>query len=220
MIGERRKIGLLCLLMLITLMAQNAHAEIVNDYLPHSSHYQGRTYFPNSTGGIGGKIEFAVYDTEAEEFTGEQEDFFGDFHSEGDESRQYIYAYQIICEDSYAGVLDYFGIVGIGENAIANMVDDIDSVDDASGDGVNADISYITSSEQHGQMGVWQFENGHLTAGEHSWFLVLRSDHDWQPGKYTLDSTLADQVSIPNPEPATIALLGFGSLALLARKKR
>ena len=78
MIVKKIKIVSLSLLLLLALLVQNAGAELLNEYLPESSHYQGRTHFQSPTGGLGGRIEFAVYDTETDEFA--------DFYRDGDES--------------------------------------------------------------------------------------------------------------------------------------
>ena len=84
-------------------------------------------------------------------------------------------------------------------------------------------MAYITSSTTLGIMGAWEFDDSLLAEGEHSFFLVLRSDTgpDW--GTYTFNKNLANQPpvpgSLPNPEPSTIALLGFGMLTFLRRRR-
>jgi len=85
-------------------------------------------------------------------------------------------------------------------------------------------MEYITSSSTIGIMGAWEFDDSLLVEGEHSYFLVLRSDIDWDWGTYTFNKNLADEPpvpgSLPNPEPGTIALLGIGTLLTLLRRKR
>jgi len=211
---KKRRFGILILLAAVALSAGQAAATVDNVLLPHSSHYEGQTHF--YYGGAAGRIEFAVYDTETnpDEFVGAD-----GFDREGDEDYRYIYAYQIFCDATNTNVIDYFGVVGIGENAIEDFSEDIGSVNDET-DGQDAEMAYFGSSIEHGQMGIWEFGNGHLAASEHSWFLVLRSNHDWTAGKYTFNENLADTAPIPNPEPATVVLLGLGSVVLVATRKK
>ena len=207
-----RKFELLSLLLVATLFMQNASAEPVEllPLLPESPHYQGRTYYRT------GRIDFAVYDTYDTEAYPEG---FDAFEPPGD--GQYIYAYQIFCDDTSADAVDYFGIVGIGENALGEPVNDnIGSVDDLTSEGIQPDDPYITSSTTYGTMGVWEFTNGLLIGGKHSYFLVLRSDHDWTTGKYTFDKTLADELSLPAPEPGMLTLLGIGGAMMFTKRRK
>ena len=205
-----RKFELLSLLLVATLFMQNASAGPV-ELLPESPHYQGRTYYST------GRIDFAVYDTYDTEAYPEG---FDAFEPPGD--GQYIYAYQIFCDDTSADAVDYFGIVGIGENALGEPVNDnIGSVDDLTGEGIQPDDPYITSSTTYGTMGVWEFTNGLLIGGKHSYFLVLRSDHNWTTGRYTFDKTLADELSLPGtPEPGMLTLLGIGGAMMFTKRRK
>jgi hypothetical protein len=138
---------------------------------------------------------------------------------------QYIYAYQIFTDDTSTFPVEYFAIAGIAEGALAKPVNDnIGSVNDSPSDpgqeGIQPDRAYITSSSTAGIMGAWEFDDSLLVEGEHSYFLVLRSNSDWDWGTYTFSDTLANQSPIPNPEPCTIALLGIGMLTLLRQGRR
>lgn len=217
------KLQLLSLLVMLILFVGGA-AAATTEILPYSSHYQGKTHFSISTdtGGVAGRIDFAVYDTE-----GPNGDELAGFATAPGTGR-YIYAYQVFSEYFSTDALEYFGVVGLGDNSIAEPLNDnigsvSDSPNDPSEEGVSPTSSYITSTSsiEPPTMGVWEFDNGILTANTHSWFLVLRSDQDWIPGKYTFDETLADMVPVTtaNPEPATIGLLGIGSLMLFRRRK-
>lgn len=211
-----RKFELLSLLLVATLFMQNASAGPV-ELLPESSHYQGRTYYSTYTdeGLIQGRIDFAVYDT-----SGENEFVDAGFTAPGD--GQYIYAYQIFCDDISTDAVDYFSIVGIGENALGEPVNDnIGSVDDLTGEGIQPDDPYITSSTTHGTMGVWEFTNGLLISGKYSYFLVLRSEHNWTSGKYTFDETLANESPVPGaPEPGMLTLLGIGGAMMFTKRRK
>lgn len=221
-----RKISCFSLLVVAVLLVQNASAK-PTEMLPESSHYQGRLYFDFYS--ISGRIDFAVYDTEKypDEFVG-ADGYAGELSwwppPPADNSR-YIYAYQIFVDDDSIDVIDYFAILGLGDGAIvkdANTNDEwpISSVDDPSLEGVEPNSPYFVYSTAYGQMGVWEFISDSLSGGEHSWFLVLGSDHDWTTGSYTFDKTLADEGPIPNPEPATLMLLGLGSAVLFTRRRK
>ncbi len=209
-----RRIRFFSLLVAATLFVQNAAATITT-ILPDSSHHQGRAYYGTRC------IEFAVYDTvtNPDEFIGAD-----GFTAPG--TGRYIYAYQIFTNDASTFPAEYFAIGGIGENALAEPVNDnIGWESDSPGDpGVEPDRAYITSSSMLGTMGAWEFDDSPLVAGEHSYFLVLRSNMDWTWGTYTFNKTLAGEPPIPGspsiPEPGTLALLGIGSLLTLLRRKR
>lgn len=58
MTAMTRRIGLLSVLAVATLLAQTASATL---HLPESSHYQGETFYSNDF--LRGRIDYAVYDT-------------------------------------------------------------------------------------------------------------------------------------------------------------
>lgn len=191
-----RKIGFFGLLAAAALFAQDATATLT------SSYYDGSTYY--YTDGLHGRIDFAVYDDRDEYFTvnGLEAPGTGD----------YVYAYQIF-QDSIANpALSSFSILGIG----GASVDGIDSHDDQS-DGIASTDEYFTASE-----GVWEFQNEHgqgiLSAGEHSWFLVLSSDTDWVVGEYEIKA--AGDLPVPVPEPAMIILLAIGGVLTMCARRR
>ncbi|MBA7682928.1 hypothetical protein ES703_91284 [subsurface metagenome] len=193
-----RKIGFFGLLAAATLFAQDAAATLT------SSHYDGSTYY-YTPGGLHGRIDFAVYDDRDEYFTvnGLQAPGTGD----------YVYAYQIFHDSVVNPALSYFAILGIE----GVPVDGIDSHDDQS-DGIASTDEYFTASR-----GVWEFQNEHgqgiLSAGEHSWFLVLSSETDWVVGEYEIRA--AGDLPVPIPEPVMITLLGIGGvLTICARRKK
>lgn len=191
------KIGFFSLLVVAALFAQDAAATLT------SSHYDGSTYY-YTPGGLHGRIDFAVYDDRDEYFTvnGLQAPGTGD----------YVYAYQIF-QDSVANpALSSFAILGIE----GVPVDGIDCHDDQSG-GIASSDEYFTASE-----GVWEFQDEHgqgiLSAGEHSWFLVLSSDTDWVVGEYEIKPT--GDFPVPIPEPAMITLLVIGGALMMRMRRR
>jgi hypothetical protein len=207
-----RKIGLLSLLVVTTLVVQSASATLL-EILPESSHYQGTKYYDE--GFLKGRIDFAVYDTDNLLLGGEIE-----LAEELDLPGQYIYAYQIFNDYLLASVEDvaYFAIFGIGEYTLDVDVNSIGAQDDGEGGIEPADAHFTPSNSR----GVWEFggSNGYITAGEdHSWFLVFSSAQDWVPGEYEIKGP--EEVPVPPeiPEPGVIALLGVG-IAVLVRGRR
>ncbi|MHC4755642.1 MAG: PEP-CTERM sorting domain-containing protein [Planctomycetota bacterium] len=204
------KINILFLLLLLAVCVQNSSATMV-DILPESSHYDGSTYYnimTDSGGYLKGRIDFAVYDTDnlvlADEIALSQT-----LNMNG----QYIYAYQIFndypaSDESVA----YFAVFGINEDPLSVDCDSIDSFDDSAG-GQESSNEYFTPLNTRG---VWEFDGGLVAAGEHSWFLVFCSDHDWVKGDYELK---APEDDFPVPEPAMVMLFGLGGAFLLARRK-
>ncbi len=225
------KIKLLSVLICVVFLVQNS-SNATLEYLPESSHYQGRSYF--DFGSISGRIEFAVYDTltypdELVGADGRNEDlpWWDDTDTEENnlDKYQYVYAYQIFVDDTSYDIIDYFALLGLGSPISKDPSTDewpIGSMDDLiTTDGVAPDDDpYPASSSEYGQMVVWEFTNGYLVAGDHSWFLILGSHNDWTYGGYTFNKTLADEVPLPNPEPGSIALFGLGGVMTFIRTRK
>ena len=227
-----RKTKLLSVLVSAAFLVQNASAAIP-EYLPHSSHYQGRSYFDRGT--LSGRVDFAVYDTQAypDELVGaagrnEDLPWWDDTDTEENnlDKYRYIYAYQIFVDDTSFDIIDYFGLLGVGENAIVKdpstdewpigSMDDLITTDAVAPDD-NPYPTYSTELDSH--MVVWEFTNGFLTAGDHSWFLVLGSYHNWTYGDYTFNK-MQTGVSIPTPEPASVVLLSIGGVLTFIRTRK
>jgi hypothetical protein len=212
-------------------LVQNASAT-VPQYLPYSSHYQGRSYFEYA----GSRVDFAVYDTQTypDELVGadgrnEDLPWWDDTDTEENnlDKFRYIYAYQIFLEDESPYEIDYFAILGLGENSVVKdpstdewpigSMDDLITTDAVAPD----DEPYpMYSATEDFYMVVWEFTNGFLVAGDHSWFLVLGSNHDYTYGSYTFDKTVGDGAPLPNPEPASIVLLGLGGALTFVRTRK
>ena len=213
-----RKITFLGLLAVASLSVRTAVATTLT-ILPESSHYQGRSYYRQYTqnGFVSGHIDYAVYDTvtNPDEFIGA-----GGFTVPG--TGQFIYAYQIFNDEGdINAALEYFAISGIGEGAIDNIKTDIGSVDDKS-DGIDSTTFYFGPHDPNTgpDVAAWEFNGDILAPGEHSYFLVLSSDHDYTTGSYTITKDALPLAPVPNPEPTTIALLGAGAAVTLLKRRR
>jgi hypothetical protein len=206
-IREMKEIRLLILFLVITLFVQNATAGLI---LPYSSHYQGRSYFDNT--GVTGFIDFAVYDTK-----GLYNEWAG-FASPG--SGQYIYAYQIFV-DVGVDAITSFSIMHTDTNKPLNIV-----ADNMNTQNPWENSQLITEGVEPTNWGIgssgttawWQFFTNDLLSGEYSWFLVFSSDKDWTVGKYEMQTAGGFPIA-PNPEPATVVLLGLGCTILFAKRR-
>jgi len=187
------------------LFVQSAWAGL--EFLPTSSHYQGSTY--KGVPGDRVRVDFAVYDT-----LGGNEFADAGFAAPGD--GQFTYVYQVFNEvDDSTFSIDLFRIFEIEPAGIVDpKANQISSEDDLAG-GIAADSQYFNPSFTNG---MWEFEQGALIQGEHSWFLTLSSDRDYVAGNFVINSP-GDEVPIPVPEPATMILIGIGSAILMARRR-
>lgn len=208
-----RKTGLLALLVVATLFIQNA-AATVTEILPHSTYYEGRSYYhiSTTTGGLAGRIDFAVYDTDTypNEFVGT-----GGFEAPG--QGQYIYAYQIFPDVISTDPFYYFAILGIGDQAI-NEEDGIGSQDDGQG-AIEPDNAAFNPSVNP-SIAFWEFDQGFLVGDEHSYFLVFTSGHSWTEGTYEIEPSEGPEPPAPAPEPTMLVLLGLGSAMLLNKRRK
>jgi hypothetical protein len=205
MIGVMKKPGILVLLLVSILLTRNAGATLMP--MLESSFHEGYVFYDE--GGLRGRIDFAVYDTEHGEYGDEYLDIGIEAPGEG----RYIYAYQIfndfiVSEEAVA----YFALLGIDESTI----DGIGSQEDPES-GVQPGDTYVDGDESKA---VWEFNGSdmYVWAGEHSWFLLFSSDHGPVEGDYEIRGP--DSVMVPAPEPSTVALLGFGSVIFFIKRKR
>ncbi|MFA5240378.1 MAG: PEP-CTERM sorting domain-containing protein [Phycisphaerae bacterium] len=209
-----RKIGLLSLLLVAALLLQSAEATI----LPYSSHYQGRSYFGDST--VSGHVDFAVYDTlgsHGNEWVG------AGFAAPG--SDRYIYAYQIFNDAGSSEAIESFTIMGLYD---PDTVQHLGGVDSMTSQDPWADYPFTSEGvaptgtrvnlDDPPTRATWDFAGGILIADGYSWFLVFSSAKDWVEGKYEIGTAGGLPVT-SNPEPCTLALLGLGG-AMVFRKRR
>ena len=211
-------------LMSLLLLVSATHAGL----LPGSSYYEGqhsRSFDLGSEGILDIRLEFAVYRDE----TGispdglDEAQIMQDWTGHTGEA-DFVYAYQVFCEDSSTAPLTYFALTGINPSTIASIEDDISEQDELNStyfsDGVQPedDGGYFNDSVTKA---IWEFGDGSgaIAHGEQSWFLFLYSDYDWIAGDIEVQRT-NDDIPIPEvPEPATLALLICGTVLSLKRKK-
>jgi len=222
---KMNKSAVLILLISAAFLAQNILAES----LPASSYYQGTRY--DGPAGDRVRVDFAVYDTQdadGNEFTAAGKSL------PWASTERFIYAYQITNEvtsiEDFA--LEYFSILGIGQDAMApddgTPSDYIGSSSDSISDslkGVEPVFEQLILDEdetdddgKYYSSASWEFAGDSLIFGEHSFFLILTSDHDYKAGAYTFGAPQSTSVAIPNPEPSTMALFALGSAMLLKRR--
>lgn len=198
------------------------------------AYYHGTSYFGDGAGAVG-RVDFAVYDTVTD----------GDpFLSLGDTlegSGRYIYAYQITRSSGALGSLDFFGITGMGADAIdlvSNSTSDIiGSVSDDPAEPTEAIAATDAYFNSDLTTGIWEFDydGEHLGADDYSYFLLLRSDSLPTTGDYTFAAPVDDGIIVPGdappsgspgiesmvvPEPFTIVLLGLGSVGVFSRRRK
>lgn len=214
----RSSVSLRSTRLLISLLALLTAGTASASLLPVSSYYEGSSYFYR--GGRAGHIDFAVYDT----LDSDGDEFSAALGDTAPGSGQYIYAYQIFSDNLSSTIIDYFTVFDIGEGAIADFSSDIGTVSDSPGDpgaeGVDATKSYFNPTLTKG---VWEFnyDGEHIIAGEHSYFLILRSNQEWTVGHYEFTHPDDDLLAVPDviPEPFTLTLLGLGSVMLFSRRR-
>ncbi len=208
-----KRIILAGLFIVPVLLVQDVRAGL--QFLPVSSHYQGSTY--QGAPGDRVRVDFAVYDTEA--YDPDDGDYGNEFEKAGFAAPgdgQFTYVYQVFNEvDDSTFSIDLFRIFEIEPGAISEN-DEISSENDQAG-GKATSMEYFNPSFTNG---IWEFgQNTSIQQGEHSWFLTISSDHDYVAGNFAINSP-DDEVPVPAlPEPATMILLGVGSVILIARKR-
>jgi len=207
-----RKTGLVSLLIMGAVAVSCASAGDT-ELLPSSSLYQGHQYFSEYAGEPGwlnGRIDFAVYDTETY-----PDEFVGADGLDMPGTGRYVYAYQVFN--------DVFSDQSIASFSVLNL--DGSSIVGASGTGAQDDGQGGISPVDSDTEGVWRWElsnGGYIDQLEHSWILAFSSSMNWVPGTYDIRAPGESDIPTPGdaPEPATVLLIGLGSLIFIHRQRR
>jgi hypothetical protein len=205
--------------MSLLLLVSVTHAGVVPSILPTTAdtHYYGahdRSFDLGAEGTLDIHLEFAVYSgTQAQDM----QDWTG-YTGQAD----YVYAYQVFCEESSTAALNYFALTGVNPSTIADVQKDIGENESLNNGTTQSGGVEPTSSDFNASVtkAIWQFDQGTLAQGERSWFLFLYSDYDWIKGDIQIQPLADDDIPTPGiPEPATLALLACGAILSLKRRK-
>jgi len=180
--------------------------------------WQGWTPYGENihNGYVGGEIEFAVYDTQSLQLAGESgfaASIESSVNGQGGTMDRYIYVYQIISDSGsfVDGSIDYFKVLyQNGEEINPFLMNNTDSLEDGA--------SGIAPDGVGDTPGIWQWFADTVDVGEQSEFLFYTSANAPVAGSFTMGEPSSD---LPvAPEPATMAMLGAGSVMLLRRKRK
>jgi len=210
--------GFLAVLLLATILTQNVWAEAQFGSVDFDLVW--------GDGSLKGEVIFGVFDsasqTDYSNFTSnlEIEDPFDSIAAD-----EYIYVYQITNDDPLSDIaISSFSVFAkdaddiIDENALINSFSD--SPDELSEEGIEpTSYSYDAGSSSI----IWDFGDVYIQKDEYSWFLMLKSTLAPIAGDFEIKGP-SDSIQVPgsvqtNPEPATMALFGLGSLILLRKRK-
>ena len=114
-------------------------------------------------------------------------------------------------------IQDTYEIDSASISDIENDIDEAELLNDGAiqSEGIGPSSSDFNSSVTKA---IWQFENVAISQGEQSWYLFLYSDYDWIAGDIAVQRN--DDIPVPEvPEPTTLALLSFGTVLSLRRRK-
>jgi len=215
-----RKIVLPSLLLVTALFVQNAAAAL----LPFSTFgsaggWQGTRYYDIDVVGAGvlrGRVDFAVYDTQKLQFTGEIA-----LADNWDKPGRYIYTYQILNDLSVGNeaVLSFAVF-----NKTAGMSLDVEkanigSLEDTPNSGVQPTAVDLTAGNLEV---IWEFEASGvaiLDPGDHSYFLIISSDAAPTVGNFQIKAFEGSPPVSQVPEPGTATLFVVGTVMFMIRRK-
>ncbi len=203
----KRGFCVLALLLFLGMAVNDSSAILPYSTFGHDD-WQGNTYY--SEDGLNLLIYFNVYDIDDGEF-----DWQGPVELPDD---GYIYAYQISNHPFLSTEdLAFFSVLDIDGDPIAQdlMIATYAQDDGTGGIGPDPNVSDVQGAWE------WSWENGYVTPGDHSWYLVFTSPYEPTKGTFEVQNSEDQDVPVPEiPEPMTVALLGLGSAPLLLRRKR
>jgi hypothetical protein len=213
-----RQVCILGLLFILTLFVQMSSATLTA-MLPESTYadgqWQGYRLFSTSVEDgefLHGRVEFAVYDTQNLDPDGEEKEWVDSLGLTGE--GQYLYAYQVFNDfysDRELSTFSVFAQSGsplfLDETSIDSAQADTSSIQPGDGELTNSNTEVL-----------WTWESnpggyGYVYPNQYSWFLLFLSESSPVAGNYEVQvSEQPGEFPTPDvPEPATIALLGFGA---------
>lgn len=214
-----QKLILLTLAFILGLLAQNASAELAtSSYAEAVGNWQGSAYYDEYLGGedyLRGRVDFAVYDTQNLIYSAEKA-FINSIDMP--EMDRFLYTYQIFndYDDISDEAVSYFAIFNPQQTVLNVDANNIGSKDDGAG-GIEPTSE---SLKDDGTRVEWDFAGGLIYNDGHSWYLLFSAGGAPTAGDYEVRAPQSDEIPAPIPEPATVALLGIGGVALIRRKRR
>jgi hypothetical protein len=188
--------------------------------LPTSTYQDGKWYGESfySDNGFQAVLQYAVYDTD---------DGKNEWGYEAPGDGRYIYAYQVFnySDTQDIGYLKLFGAEGYtltgGEMSGLGSQMDTTSVDFPE----QGKKPFLGEFDETEKKISWQFLNaggdfGVIGLAEHSYFLIYSSNNAPVMGNYEVKPPSEGQAPVKTPEPATIVLLGAGSLILIRKLRK
>ena len=223
-----RKIGFFSLLVLATLFVQNASALLIlpdSTYAKAVGNWQGNKDDPEGGDDFEVLIEFTVYNTAFLDPDGnpDESDLVDTLRNELGLTGPYIYVYQIFnstTADKDIGSLAVFNKI-LGVSLDVNSANIGSQEDSASG--IEPRDAHLTLDNSETLEVVWEFEEGIWPPGGHSYFLVIGSDAPPVVGDFRIEGPKEGEFPVPEPgtpEPATVALLGIGSVLMLTKRRK
>ena len=230
---KRKKVILLSLLAMALILVSQASAAM-ETLLPSSSLYDGYTYYgetitmqDGSTSYMQGRIDFAVYDTQA----GNEWATVTGYENPG--NGRYVYAYQIFNNyEGYSEVpIQAFSVFGLNGADISVIAGSVQTAEDPLG-GHDVSDTVLSDTTVTWNFSFVDLDNDYTIGTDgHSFFLIFSSDYGWTKGDYSLEAYNPEFPVAPGgdasatgdnvvPEPITVALLGLGGLIAVVRKRK